>query len=43
MVAHWADPTDEVASGNEARRQAELDNDVVTAQILEHGGPIRSI
>ncbi|MGD0193236.1 MAG: universal stress protein [Candidatus Dormibacteria bacterium] len=43
MVAHWSDPSDEVSSGNEARHQAELDNDVLSAQILEHGGPIRSI
>jgi nucleotide-binding universal stress UspA family protein len=41
MVAHWADPGDDDAGGNEARRQAELDNDAVSAQILEHGGPIR--
>lgn len=41
MVAHWADPSDDDAGGNEARRQAERDNDAVSAQILEHGGPIR--
>ncbi len=41
MVAHWSDATDDESGGNVERRQAELDNDVVTAQILEHGGPIR--
>jgi len=41
MVAHWADPSDDAAGGNEARRQAELENDAVSAEILQHGGPIR--
>jgi nucleotide-binding universal stress UspA family protein len=41
MVAHWGDVSDEDARGDDTRRKAELDNDALSAQILEHGGPLR--
>jgi nucleotide-binding universal stress UspA family protein len=40
MVAHWADVNDEAADGNGARRQAELENEQSSADILEHGPPM---
>jgi nucleotide-binding universal stress UspA family protein len=40
MVAHWADVGDDEAAGDGARRQAERANDVLSANILEHGGPV---
>ncbi len=41
MIAHWGDVSDEDARSDDTRRKAELDNDAMSAQILEHGGPIR--
>ena len=40
MVAHWADVNDEAADGNGARRQAQLENEQSSADILEHGPPM---
>ena len=41
MVAHWADVNDKAETGAVgSRRSAELENDRLTGDILEHGPPM---